>query len=163
MKKSMMVLLIVSIILLMGIAGLILGSTTSITPTDPIRDRMFPKRSREINATRNATGDFTKKGQLNEQFDLESYMIIKSGITMVNIAISLILIGLYINIYRRIKSDFTLGLIVVMFAFLVYAITSNPLFHILFGFRGYGLGPFQMLPEIFATLALSILLYLSLK
>ena len=56
-----------------------------------------------------------------------------------------------------------LGLLIVMFAFLVYAITSNPLFYSIFGYWGFGMGPFQMIPDIFGTIALSVLLYLSLK
>jgi len=79
------------------------------------------------------------------------------------VTISIILIGIYVKLYRKIKSDFTLGLLIVMFAFLVYGITSNPLFYTIFGYWGFGLGPFQMMPDIFATLALGVLLYLSLK
>jgi hypothetical protein len=70
---------------------------------------------------------------------------------------------MYIRIYREVKSDFTIGLIVVMFALLFYAITSNPFTQYLFSYRGFGQGPFILLPDIFTTVALSVLLYLSLK
>jgi hypothetical protein len=32
-----------------------------------------------------------------------------------------------------------------------------------FGFRPFGLGPFAMLPDIFTCIALSVLLYLTIK
>jgi hypothetical protein len=50
-----------------------------------------------------------------------------------------------------------------MSALLLYAITSNPLVQYIFTYRGFGMGPFILLPDIFATVALSVLLYLSLK
>ena len=95
--------------------------------------------------------------------DFEILFVIKTTITMVNIAISSILIALYIKTYRKIKSHFTIGLIVVMISLLVYAITSNPLFHLGFGYRGYGMGPFTIIPDLFSSIALGVLLYLSLK
>ena len=64
---------------------------------------------------------------------------------------------------RDVKSEFTFGLIVVMSALLLYAVTSNPLVQYIFSYRGFGQGPFVMLPDIFTTIALSVLLYLSMK
>ena len=138
MKKVVKIGIIISLVLIAGIAGAILGNLNSEDQND---DQM--------------------KGKNLEDFEI--LFIIKTIITTINIAISSILITLYINTYRKIKSDFTIGLIVVMFSLLVYAITSNPLFHLGFGYRGYGMGPFTIIPDLFSSIALGVLLYLSLK
>jgi len=96
--------------------------------------------------------------------DPHNYLtIVKTTITMVNIAISLILIILYIKIYDQVRSDFTIGLIVVMFALLIYSVTSNPLLLSWFGYQVFGTGPFMIIPDMFATIGLATLLYLSLE
>jgi hypothetical protein len=142
MKKSTSVIIIIALILTAGIVGAILGSTISESQRKPEIDR------EELEKARESVGTF---------------IIIKTAVTTINITISLLLIGLYVNIYRKVKSDFTLGLIIVMFAMLIYAVTSNPLFHGIFGYGGFGLGPFTMISDLFATVALVTLLYLSLK
>lgn len=142
MKKSTNVLIIIALILIAGIVGAFLGSTLTERQKRPDFDFDDLRRARE---------------------SVGIFLTIKSAVTTINITITLLLIGLYINIYKKIKSDFTLGLIIVMFSMLVYAVTSNPLFHALFGYGLFGLGPFTMIPDLFATVALSTLLYLSLK
>jgi len=46
---------------------------------------------------------------------------------------------------------------------LLYTLVSNPIVIYISGFRAFGLGPFVMLPDLFASLALGVLLYLTLK
>jgi hypothetical protein len=65
--------------------------------------------------------------------------------------------------YRKLKSEFTGGLIIFSLTLLIYAFVSNPLMQSVFGFRGVGLGPFAMLPDLFTFLALCVLLYLTMK
>jgi hypothetical protein len=142
MKKSTSVIIIIALILTAGIVGAILGSTISESQRKPEIDREELRKARE---------------------SVDTFIIIKTAVTTINITISLLLIGLYVNIYRKIKSDFTLGLIIVMFSMLIYAVTSNPFFHAIFGYGGFGLGPFTMISDLFATVALITLLYLSLK
>ena len=69
----------------------------------------------------------------------------------------------YIGIYREVKSEFTIGLIIFTMVLFFYAFTSNPMVHWVFGFRAFGLGPFAMLPNLFTCVALAVLLYLTLK
>ena len=138
MKKIVKIGIIIGIILIASIIGAILGKLNSEDETDD-----------------------QKKGKNFE--DLEILFITKTTITMINIALSSILIALYIDTYRKIKSDFTVGLIVVMFSLLVYAITSNPLLHQGFGYQGYGMGPFMIIPDLFSSIALGVLLYISMK
>jgi hypothetical protein len=47
--------------------------------------------------------------------------------------------------------------------FFLNALASNPLVIWAFGFTAVGLGPFAMLPDLFTSLALAILLYLSIR
>ena len=164
MKKSI-VIIILAIIIVMGLVGVILGNKASDAPPDRARDRIGKRFFPEKNHTWNRTETFNRNDFFNrvEEIDHKAYMVVKSTVTMINMTISIILIFIYVKIYREIKSDFTLGLLIVMFAFLVYAITSNPLFYSIFGYWGFGMGPFQMIPDIFGTIALSVLLYLSLK
>jgi len=168
MNKKQRVLIILGIILITGTIGAILGYYY----TDSLKSPVF-KRDFDPYFDGNFTGDFNKSNpppprEYKDEIErgkesFEFYISMKSAITLINIVISLILIIMYVKIYREIKSDFTLGLIVVMFAMLFYALTSNPFTQYLFSYRGFGQGPFILLPDIFATMALSVLLYLSLK
>lgn len=95
--------------------------------------------------------------------DLELFYTVKSVISSVNIVLVLSLLLIYVNIYRRTGASFALGLIIFSLALFFYTVSSNPFIQTLFGFRAFGLGPFATLPDIFALIALTILLYLSLK
>ena len=93
---------------------------------------------------------------------MDFFLKIKTMVSLVNIVFIISLMLIYRGIYRQVKSQFTLGLIVVMLVLLMYALTSNPLIQILFGYQAQGLGPFAMIPDIFATFGLGLLLYISL-
>jgi len=95
--------------------------------------------------------------------DLEIYYTVRTIITTVNAGLLICLLIVYGGIYLRTRAKFTVGLIMFATALLLYAITSNPLLHGLFRFRAYGLGPFAVLPELFTTVAVAVLLYLSLE
>jgi hypothetical protein len=95
--------------------------------------------------------------------DRDQYLGIKTAMTMINMTLSVILMALYVKIYRDTKSEFTVGLIIMTFSLFLYATLSNPLLPLLFGYRMMGLGLFSILPDIFTTVALSVLLYLGLK
>ena len=158
MKKAI-VITIILIIIAMGLLGTILGNKVSLAPPERARDKV----GRGLFPDMEHAGNATKEPPKPQEVDYRGYIVVKSAINMINLTISVILIFLYVNIFRKIKSDFTLGLIIVMFAFLIYAITANPLFYSIFGYWGFGMGPFQMIPDIFTTIALGVLLYLSLK
>lgn len=95
--------------------------------------------------------------------DLGLYYDIQAIVSSVNIALSILLLGVYLDTYRRMRSEFSLALVVFSLVLLSYSLTSNPFVRDLFGFRGSGLGPFGMLPDVFACMGLIILVYLSLK
>jgi hypothetical protein len=95
--------------------------------------------------------------------DFEFFYIAQTVLSTVNVALLAFLLTTYIDIYRKTRSQFTFGLIIFSSVFLLRTLTANPLFMWVFGFRAFGLGPFALLPDLFEFVALSILLYLSVK
>lgn len=96
-------------------------------------------------------------------WDIELFYVIKMLISTANTLLLISLAVIYIDIYRRTGSEFTVGLIIFSLVLLFYSLTENPFFHQLFGFRAFGLGPFAMLPDVFTFVALVILLYLTVR
>jgi len=96
---------------------------------------------------------------LRELFEI--YLLAKMIITTVNLVLLLLVFIIYIKIYNNTGSKFSLGLVFLTIALILYAVTSNPILHFLTGFRSIGLGPFTMLPDLFTLIASAILLYLS--
>lgn len=95
--------------------------------------------------------------------DIEFFYTIDTVISTVNVTLSIILFVLYINIYRKTRSEFTIGLTIFSAVFLLNALFSNPFVILIFGFRPFGLGPFALLPGLFTLAALAVLLYLSFR
>lgn len=95
--------------------------------------------------------------------DIELFYTVKTVISVVNVALVIILLINYIDIYRKTKSEFTIWLILFSLIMLIYTFASTPIVQMAFGFRAFGLGPFAMLPDLLACTALFIMLYLCLK
>ena len=144
MMNKKLILTIIGIIAIAALVGIILGS-------------MF------INFEPKTPGSFDPDRERLDIEDMELYLKIKTGITFVNMAISAILISIYVKLYRETKADFTLGLIIVMASFFIYALMSCPLIPHVLGIRPFSAGVFTMVPDIFATVALATLLYISKK
>lgn len=89
----------------------------------------------------------------------------KAIITLGNVILLLCLLFIYAKNYERIKSKFALGLIAFVIILIMHALTSNPVVPYMWGHRHmyYNLGVFMILPDLFEFVALSILLYISLK
>lgn len=99
----------------------------------------------------------------HEGRDSEVYYTVQTAISFLNIFLSLLLAGIYLETYMRMRSQFALAMVIASLVLFSYALTSNPLLHNALGFGGFGLGPFAMLPGLFSCIALAILVYLSLK
>lgn len=95
--------------------------------------------------------------------DLEFFYLANTIISTINIALLVILILTYVDLYTKTRSAFTIGLVIFALVFLVKDLTSSPFVISLYGFRAYGLGPFAFLPSLFEFVALTVLLYLSIK
>jgi len=95
--------------------------------------------------------------------DIQLFYTIETIISVINLTLSAILLLMYISIYRKTQSEFTIGLIILSAVLLLHSFSSIPLVHRIFGFYESGLGPFAMLPDLFTCAALAVLLYLTLK
>jgi len=95
--------------------------------------------------------------------DIELFYTVQTVVSTINATLSIFLLLTYVSIYRKTRSEFTVGLIIFSMILLLYALTSIPLVHWVFGFGAFGLGPFAMLPDLFTCFALAVLLYLSVK
>ena len=95
--------------------------------------------------------------------DIEFFYTAKTVVSTVNVTLSIFLLLSYIDIYRKTRSEFTIGLTIFSAVFLLNALASDPLVIWIFGFRPFGLGPFALLPDLFTFGALVILLYLSIR
>jgi hypothetical protein len=95
--------------------------------------------------------------------DIELFYKFKTILSSINSTILVFLLATYTDMYRKLKSEFTIGLILFSLTLLFYALTSNPLLQWIFGYQAFGLGPFAMLPDMFTTLALIVLMYLTMK
>jgi hypothetical protein len=93
--------------------------------------------------------------------ELRTYFMLRTIISTVNTGLVIYLLIIYIGIYLKTRARFTVGLIIFTVTLLLYAITSNPFLHVMF--RPYTLSLFDALPELFTTIAVVVLLYLSLK
>jgi len=107
-------------------------------------------------------GDNPHSENMNEMSD-EMCIYLKTLISSINLGLILPLIMIYAGIYRKVKSSFTLGLIAVIFAQGMYAITSNPTIITIFGgVPGY-IGIYQIIPDICTAAALIVLIRISLE
>jgi hypothetical protein len=95
--------------------------------------------------------------------DIAWFYTAQAVISTINATLAIILLITYINLYRKIQLLFTIGLIIFSMVLLLHALASCPIVLWIFGFRAYGLGPFAMLPDLFTSLALTVLLYLTFK
>ncbi len=81
--------------------------------------------------------------------------------------LGLILVQLYLFCaqYRKLRSQFTVGLILVVLALLFHTLVMNPLYHVLLG-SAHLTGTFGLLAlaaDLFETAALVVLLYITWK
>ena len=99
----------------------------------------------------------------NIRGDFEFFYVAQTVLSTVNVTLLIFLLITYVDIYRRTRSQFTIGLIIFSLVFLLNALTANPIFIWFFGFQAFGLGIFALLPDLFEFVALTVLLYLSIK
>jgi len=99
----------------------------------------------------------------------ETYLMAKTIISTINISLLLVLVITYASIFMKTRSEFTIGLLIFTLVFLLKDIAASPLLLGMFGVGmfGLGIGPFMtwfaLLPDLFELVALSVLLYLSVK
>ncbi len=143
MNKNGRILLVLVALIVVAILSALWAASTSWFPPFPFEHRLPPPR--------------------DIPGDIEFFYTAKTVVSTINVTLSVFLLLTYVNIYRKTRSEFTIGLIIFSGVFLLNALASNPLVIWIFGFRPFGLGPFALLPDIFTLGALTMLLYLSVK
>ncbi len=114
-------------------------------------------------ASQNQGFPFNPHGVRISPGDFELYYTARTILSTVNIVLTVILIFNYASIYRKTKSEFTIGLMLFAAFFLIKDIAWSPFVIGLAGFGIFGLGPFAFLPDLFEMAALLVLFYLSVK
>ena len=154
MNKYLKILIIIGVLSVVAIFAEFLTTQYSPFPSAPIwGPRLLPSDKFKF--------DFT--GYWSFVGDWELFYKGRSILSTINATLLVFLLATYIDMYKKVKSEFTIGLIGFSLILLLYALSSNPLLQWLFGYRAFGLGPFAMLPDLFATLALAVMLYLTMK
>ncbi|HUV54638.1 MAG TPA: hypothetical protein VMW03_05490 [Candidatus Krumholzibacteriaceae bacterium] len=98
------------------------------------------------------------------EFERRIEMFIKGRIIVssVNILLYGYLTYFYIRLYMDNKSKFSLGLTALSIALLIYSIASNPyILQLSWRRNPIWMGVFNFIPDVFATLAALIMVYLS--
>jgi hypothetical protein len=94
---------------------------------------------------------------------MPTMMLVKAAITLGNLILLLCLLFIYVKDYEQIKSKFAMGLIAFIVLLIMHALTSNPFVPFLWTHRMHVVEMFAIMPDLFEFVALSILLYISLK
>jgi hypothetical protein len=96
---------------------------------------------------------------------IETFVSVKLFVSTFTVVVLLALVANYVVVYRDLPNPFTRSLLLFSVALLLYALASNPLVWILLGFRrgllGLGIGGFAFLPDLFAAVAVTVLLHQS--
>ena len=143
MNKNGRIWLVLVVLVVVAILSALWATSTVWFPLSPFERRLPPPR--EIPG------------------DIEFFYTAKTVVSTINVTLLVFLLLSYVDIYRKTRSEFTIGLAIFSGIFLLNALASNPLVIWVFGFRPFGLGPFALLPDLFTFGALAILLYLSVK
>jgi hypothetical protein len=143
MNRTARNLLILATLLLVAVLAWLWATSTFWFPFSPWERRMPPPQ--------------------NIPGDIEFFYTAKTVVSTLNVTLLVFLLLIYISIYSKTRSEFTIGLIIFSLILLLNALASNPFVVWFFGFRPFGLGPFALLPDLFTTVALIVLLYLSIK
>jgi hypothetical protein len=105
--------------------------------------------------------EFGGMGRMNPEFiNLNGYLTVRLILSAFNTALVAYLLFVYVRSYLILKSNFTLGIVAFLFSFLLYALSSIPLVHGLFGPLGIG-GVFSFVPMLFSAIGLLIFAKLS--
>jgi len=94
-------------------------------------------------------------------YDLVFIMNIKTVITAANVLLLVLLLAIYVRSYAKIKSKFTLGLMIFASLLLLQAAILTPCIAAACGRRMCILGPLDVIPDILKFMALLVLVSLS--
>ncbi len=90
---------------------------------------------------------------------ISSILAAKVFFTSLNVVLLTALSFNYFIIYREMPNPMARGLFIFSLALTMYALTSSPIIHALFGFEIIRLGPFTYLSDMFVAVAATVILY----
>lgn len=93
---------------------------------------------------------------------MENQMLLSTFISFAMLVLSVYLIFIYLKDYLELKKSFTLGILLAVVSFMLFAMSSNPILHWFLGIYGKN-GLFMLIPPLFATISLAILAWISSK
>ena len=93
---------------------------------------------------------------------IQTYITGKTIVSVINSLLMAYIMWFYYVMYRENGSKFSLGLIALSAALLVYSIASNPWILYSFSQKGFRYaGLFNFIPDLFTTAAATIMIYLT--
>ena len=139
-------------LIIMLFALMIILQTTFVVFAQP--KQRFPWRPRFNESDPDTLKRFEKH--------IENYFMFRIILSSLNMILYGYILYLYTLLYRETSSKFSFGLIMLSGALLVYSLTSNPMVLQLFrGSEPIWFGIFNFIPDIFASLAAFIMIYLT--
>lgn len=90
----------------------------------------------------------------------QQYILIEMIISSINTILLVYLLSNYLEVYSTVKTNFTIGLIILATGLLAHSITANPLFYMHLGYMPMS-GPFMFVPSIFTFVAVLALTYMT--
>ncbi|MFB6116175.1 MAG: hypothetical protein ABEK10_01570 [Candidatus Nanosalina sp.] len=97
-----------------------------------------------------------------EQY-VETAIAVKVFFSSINAVLLAGLVFNYTQIYRNMPTSTSRIFLIFSAGLMFYAISSNPLVHLIFGYEFIPLGPFTYIPDLFVTAATGAILYESYK
>jgi hypothetical protein len=94
---------------------------------------------------------------------MDPYLPAKTFFTLINIGLLIPLALIYSKLYRNMPNRFTLGLLLIIISLLLNVITASPFMIHLLGLTSFRDGPLQFIPTIFTTIALILLVKVSVE
>ena len=105
----------------------------------------------------------TNKAVFAPQAYVQSAITIKVFFSTINAVLLTGLVVNYTKIYRNMPTGTSKIFLIFSSSLMFYAISSNPLVHLFFGYRFIPLGPFTYVPDLFVTAGTAAILYESYK
>jgi tellurite resistance protein TehA-like permease len=151
-KKDIVIIILISVIILV-LTSLTVPVILKLPPPGTGKPQVQPQ---DVKPGQQFPESLQSSGQ-------EESKQLKTAISFINLGLIIPLFFIYTGIYRKMRSLFTLGLLAVIFALGMYAVMSNPLIISILGGRTGDIGVFQIIPDLCATVALIILIRISLE
>lgn len=91
---------------------------------------------------------------------IDTGFALRITLSVINVLLILYLLYVHLKDYLALHSNFTLGLVVFLFSFLLYALSSLPVLHVYFGRFGMA-SVFSFIPMLFSAIGLLVFAKLS--